>query len=159
GPVTVPPPANMLAPLLYVRFVGAPGVRVTLSPGCPAAQGYDVPAVVGFRPGYIYRVQLKGFPNYPGVDLYPTLEVRGSLALNCKLNPCEHPVPVTLDDTDLERVAAGALVPKVYYLEPPCLAVPVATKPDQALVSEVRYGQDPLDWARTLGRPVLILRL
>jgi uncharacterized repeat protein (TIGR01451 family) len=159
GPVSVPPPANLLAPLLYVRFVGAPGVRVSLFPGSPGSQRYDVPTVVGLRPGYIYRVEMSNFPNYPGVDLYPTLEVRGSLALNCKLNPCEHPVPITLDDTDLERVAAGALVTKVYYLENPCLAVPVATKPDEALISEVRWGQDPLDYARCLGRPVLILRL
>src|SRR5262249_26322820 len=47
-------------------------------------------------------------------------------------------------------------VSKVVYLENPCVAVPVATRPDEPLESEAGPGIDPLCRARELGRPVLI---
>jgi uncharacterized repeat protein (TIGR01451 family) len=157
--VSVPPPAKALAPLLYVRLTGPAGTKVTLYPGTPANQRYEAPVVVGLRPGYCYRVQFSDLPGFPGLDLYPTLEVRGSLVLSGKLKAADHPAPVVLDDHDLQQIAAGAYITKIIYLEHPEKAVPVASTPDQPITWEARPGQDPMEIARENGRPVLILRV
>ena len=57
---TMPPPPR--APLLFVRFVGPDGSRITVRPGTPEARMLDTPTVVGFRPGYGYRLQLGNLP-------------------------------------------------------------------------------------------------
>src|SRR5262249_44495334 len=70
------PPAQGPAALLYVRFAGPEGLRAIFYEGAPRAREFAAPVTVGLRPGYIYRVQLTGFPDHPGVSLFPTLEVR-----------------------------------------------------------------------------------
>src|SRR5262249_27719370 len=77
----LPPPGPVPAPLLYVQFVAPRGLQVTFYPGNKQVRSFPAPVMVGLRPGYIYRVQLAGFPGYPGVTLYPSLEVRGTLQL------------------------------------------------------------------------------
>src|SRR5262245_21017053 len=78
APLPAPPPLPMQckSPLLYVRFVGPPGLQVTFFQGLTAPRTHNAPATVGLRPGYLYRVKLSGWPQ--GLDLYPTLEVRGT---------------------------------------------------------------------------------
>src|SRR5438309_4882994 len=75
-PVSVPPPAQLSAPLLYVRFTGPKGIRVSFVEG-RSIRGFDVPVTVGLRPGYLYRVKMTGFSADPKLAVYPTLEVRG----------------------------------------------------------------------------------
>src|SRR5262245_210334 len=133
GQVSVPPPANCGAPLLYVRFQGPQGMRVTLYPGTPEERRYEAPVVVGLRPGYCYRVKLDHFDDSPGLELYPSLEVRGTLQMSPKVNVSNYPAPVLLDGRDVARIARGAMLTKVVYLENPCEAVPVATRPDEPL--------------------------
>src|SRR5437588_12037390 len=84
--VSVPPPAAGGAPFLYARFLGPEGMRVTFYPGTPEERRYDAPITVGLRPGYCYRVKLDNFAGYPGVEFYPTLEVRGTLQLGPHVN-------------------------------------------------------------------------
>jgi uncharacterized repeat protein (TIGR01451 family) len=97
--------------------------------------------------------------DYPDVAIFPTIEVIGTLELPPKFNAAEYPAPLTLTDSDIRQALAGSLVTKVIYLEHPERATPVATKPGQALESDLPAGRDLLDEARTLGRPVAILRL
>jgi uncharacterized repeat protein (TIGR01451 family) len=159
GPPSAPPAASATAPLLYVRVVGPTGAHVTFYPGTPEAQSYDTPTTVGLRPGYCYRVQIKDIPDHPGLVLTPTLEVRGSL----KCGPCfdcgRYPAPVAIDEDDLRRIRQGVMVTKAIYLENPCLAFPVPTKPDQPIQIDVRPGDDPLEVARHYGRPVLVVHV
>jgi uncharacterized repeat protein (TIGR01451 family) len=144
--------------LLYVRF-STPGIRATVYPGGGQAKELITPATVGFRPGYIYRVQLSGFPDHPGVSLYPTLEVRGTLQLPPKQRAADYPAPLVLTPEDVNQALAGSLVTKVIYLENPDLAPPIATSADQPLERETRPSDDLLEEARALGRPMFILRL
>src|SRR5262249_9673044 len=127
--------------------------------GQTPAREYAAPVAVGMRPGYVYRLCIKGMAEYPDVALYPTLEVRGTLELPPKYNAAEYPAPVTLTDADIRQALAGSLITKVIYLDHPERATPVATKPGQALESALPAGRDLLDEARTLGRPVAIFRL
>jgi uncharacterized repeat protein (TIGR01451 family) len=145
--------------LLFVRFSGPAGLRATFYQGRPTGRTFDAPVAAGLRPGYVYRVQLSNLPEHPGVSLYPSLEVRGSLCLPPRLNAAAYPAPVTLTEADIASALSGALVTKVVYLEDPDRAAPVASGPDRVLENDLPPGRDPLGEARELGRPVLIVRL
>jgi uncharacterized repeat protein (TIGR01451 family) len=158
-PPLAPLPAHGPAPLLFVRFDGDPGLRVTLYEGNPLGRNFPAPAVVGLRPGYIYRVKITGLPNLPGVALYPTLEVRGTLHLPPGLQAATYPATFVLTDLDIERVLAGSLVTKVLYLEHPDKAPPIATDKNRPLERDLPPRTDPLEASREFGRPVLVVRL
>jgi uncharacterized repeat protein (TIGR01451 family) len=154
-----PPATRGPSPLLYVRFSGAPGLRVTFYQGRQPPRTYDAPAVVGVRPGYTYRVQLGNLPNHPGVSLFPTLEVYGSLHLGPKHNAGQFPLPLPLTEMDIASALAGNLVTKVIYLEDPDRAIPTATQPGELLETQVLHERDLMREARARGRPIAIYRL
>src|SRR5262245_6313333 len=153
-----PLPATGSAPILHVRFLGPQGMHVTFYQGQAPARDLAAPAAVGLRPGYVYRVRLHGMSDFPGIALYPSLEVRGSLKLPPTMNPADYPAPITLTETDIRSVQAGTLVTKVIYLENPERATPAAAEPGQVLEADVPSNRDPLDESRRYGRPMAILR-
>jgi uncharacterized repeat protein (TIGR01451 family) len=163
APAQMPPhlPAHGPAPLLHVRFVGPAGMHVTFYPSPRTARDFAVPAAAGLRPGYIYRVKLTGYPrrDEDPIALYPTLEVLGTLQLPSRMRAADFPVPIRLSPVDFERIQRGGLVTKVFVLEHPAHAYPAATTVDQPLELDVLPGTDPLAHARTMGRPLLVLRL
>jgi len=152
-------PGRGPAPLLFVRFTGAPGARVTFYRGDQGGpRTLDFPVTVGFRPGYIYRVKIEGLPGQKE-PIYPTLEVRGSLYLLPQLNPADHPAPFVLSETDVTRVFEGVFLTKVVYLEHPDLAVPTGTRPGQLIERTLGPADDLLEEARQYGRPMMVLRV
>jgi uncharacterized repeat protein (TIGR01451 family) len=156
----IPPlPGRGPSPLLFVRFIGPPGLRATFYQGQPRGRAFDAPVVAGMRPGYLYRIQLSNLPRYPGVSIYPTLEVRGSLNLPPRLNAATYPAPVVLTDADIDSVLAGNLISKAVYLENPDSAVPVTTPLDLPIENNLLPGRDLLAEARDRGRPMLIIRM
>ncbi len=146
------------APLLCVRLVGPPTLKAVFYPGNKQARPFQAPLTAGLRPGYIYRLQLSGFPGHPGLVLYPSLEVRGSLQLPKAGRSFDHPVPLSISADDIERALRGELVTRVIVLEHPDQALAEASSPDQALEIDVG-SRDPLAEGRLRGRPVLIVRL
>jgi uncharacterized repeat protein (TIGR01451 family) len=146
------------APLLYVNLTGPEGLHVTFYQGLAPARRFDVPVMVGLRPGYIYRLKVTGFPTRPGLELYPTLEVRGTLRLPSDLGASHHPAPVYLSEFDAEQLLDGSLITKVIYLEDPKHAVPEAGRKDQPFESEIPPDRDILNESRNFGRPVLVFR-
>jgi uncharacterized repeat protein (TIGR01451 family) len=147
-----------LAPVLYVKVIGPAGMKVTFHPGTPGERTLTVPAVVGLRPGYLYRLALS-VPQMPNVKLYPTLEVRGALQTTVA-QAMRHPVPMLFLDDELRRVERnGSMITKVHYLEDPEQAPPVATAPDEPLLVDVPSDADPIEEARSKGRPMVIVRL
>jgi uncharacterized repeat protein (TIGR01451 family) len=157
-PVIPTLPARGPAALLFLRFIGPAGMRVTFNPGTRAARTFAAPTAVGVRTGYLIRAQLDHFPGDPGLVLYPTVEVRGALWLGAKLNAADYPAPVVLTDADLESIRNGALVTKAIYLENPDRATPVATKPDAPNEINLPPSSDLLAETRQLGRPVAVVR-
>jgi uncharacterized repeat protein (TIGR01451 family) len=153
-----PPPPHGPAALLYVRFPGPPGLRVTFFGGGPG-RSFEVPVTVGLRPGYIHRVEITGLADFPGVTLYPTLEVRGTLQTPPRQRAADYPASIIFNPDDIVQAQRGALVTKVIYLEAPENAFAVASHPDQPLETELRPTLDPLAEARMLGRPMVIVRL
>ncbi len=147
------------SPLLYIRFHGTPGTRVAFYRDPAGPREFEVPVTVGVRPGYLYRVRISNIPGRPGVTLYPTVEVRGSLHLPPRQHAADHPAPFVLTDADLEHVEEGAFLTKVVYLENPERAAAVATRPDQPLETTLPANRDLIDAARDFGRPMLVVRL
>jgi uncharacterized repeat protein (TIGR01451 family) len=156
-----PPPLPMSgpSPLLFVQFMGGPGLRTTFYQGRPNGVAFATPVVVGLRPGYYYRFQLSHLPGHPGISIYPTLEVYGSLNLTPKLNAKNYPAPVVVSDADIESVLAGNLVCKAIYLENPDRAIPASTPTSLPFELSVPAGADLLAEARDRGRPMLVLRM
>lgn len=147
-PVTLVPP-----PLLYVRIVGPAGSHVTFYRG-PAPEKFDLPVVVGFRPGYQFRAEIGGIPGRPGVRVFPAFEIRGSLALSYKLKPSDFPATVDFKVEDLDRLRDGTVFKKIVVLERPDVALPQQSSPDAALELTVPTGVDPFTAARERGLPL-----
>jgi uncharacterized repeat protein (TIGR01451 family) len=150
---------NGTAPLLYARFLGPAGMDATFFRGGEHGKSFPLPVTVGLRPGYIYRVELNNLPNRPGVQLFPTLEVIGTLRLPPRVRAKDYPAPIPLTTDDIEQVMAGAMITKVIYLEHPDKAVPITSDPDQPLETSFPAAHDLLREASDNGRPVIVLRL
>ncbi|HJZ92924.1 MAG TPA: hypothetical protein VKE40_18765 [Gemmataceae bacterium] len=153
----VPPPALPASPFLFVTVSAPPGSQVTWYPMTDQATNTD--KAVGLRPGYPYRFQLSDVPGPRGTVLFPSIEVRGSLVPRPGLDVLKHPVPILFTERDIDRALDGRLVTKVYYLEDPDQAVPVAGTPGEALESAAVSEDDAIKEARARGRMMLIVRL
>jgi uncharacterized repeat protein (TIGR01451 family) len=152
-------PIGPPAPLLAAKIIPPAGVRVTFLPGTPEAAVFTEPAVIGFRPGYSYRVELSELPGQPGLSLYPEIEVRGSLVPRLGMNPMDYPAAIVFTAADIERAAAGAMVTKVIYLEDPVLATPVTAHPDRPIERGAFSEAEAIRNALDLGRLVMIVRM
>jgi uncharacterized repeat protein (TIGR01451 family) len=158
APQQMPVQAQPLSPLLYIKVMGPAGMKVTFYPGSPGARALDAPAVVGVRPGYVYRLQLS-LANRPDLKLFPSLEVRGSLHLPIA-KAMLYPVPIVFLPEEIERIdRLGGMITKVHYLEDPAQAPAVATKPDEPLALDVPIGADPMEEARARGRIMVVARV
>src|SRR5262249_52436157 len=100
APVLPHPPRHGPAPLLFVRFSGPAGMRVSFFEGRTPGRTFPAPVAVGLRPGYIYRMELTSLPGRPELSLAPTLEVRNTLTLPPGILAANYPAPVTLTDED-----------------------------------------------------------
>lgn len=150
-----PPPS----PLLFVKLLGPAGMKVTFHPGSKFPHTIPAPATVGIRPGYPYRLEIADIPGYPGVKLYPTLEVRGALHLPLD-KAMKHPVPIIILEEEVRRIVEkAALVIKVHYLEDPDKAPAIQTKPDEPLLADITPDLDPIVEAKSKGRLMIVLRM
>jgi hypothetical protein len=135
------------------------GARISPTAGTGFAEGQIDQILVGLQIGPIYRFKVTEIPEYPGVEVFPTIEMVDrtypppGLAL-------KFPVPVDLTREDLLAAVDGKFVTRVIYIEDPQLALPVVEKPtDATRWMNVRPGEDPLVTADGLGRPIAILRI
>lgn len=146
------------APLLAGRVLAPAGVKITVLPGSPAARTIAAPAVIGFRPGYAYRIALTELPGHPGRTLYPVLEVRGTLVPRPGMQYMEFPAPVYVTQDDIDKALVGGLITKVVYLEDPTKAVPIASQADLPLEFGEATVEDAMTSATGNGRLVAVLR-
>lgn len=161
-PVAVPPPPikqNGTAPLLYAKFIGPPGMEVTYYRGTNQGAVGVAPSLVGLRPGYVYRMEISKLAGHPGVSLYPTVEVIGTLRLPARISARKYPAPVVINEQDIEQVLNGAMVTKLVYLEHPDFASTDFYSPDAPPELPVSCAHDLLAQGHERGRPVMIVRL
>jgi uncharacterized repeat protein (TIGR01451 family) len=146
-------------PLLYVRFNGPPGLKITFYRGAATGRTLEVPCTVALRPGYRYRLKVNGFAKRPKEYLTPTLEVRGALQLAPTIKASTYPATINFSEDDIERALSSILVTKVVLLEDPEKAIPVAASVDDPLETHLLPGRDPLVEARERGRPFVVMHV
>lgn len=115
------------------------------------------PAVVGLQVGSIYRIKISDLPDYPGAELYPTIELLD------RLHPprgreVEFAIPIVLTAEEIAMAIEGRLVTKVIYLEQPDRAAPVRnTNAARNRIADAR--ENLLRIADEAGRPMVIVRV
>ena len=144
-----------------VELTGPKGVTLSSNNGAGYAMSSSGPhsgrLLVGLQVGNVYRFQAVGVPGFPGVQVYPSVE------LIDRLYPppgkaTEFPVTIELTMDDLRLAAEGAFITKVVYVEDPQTALPIEEKKGQQRF-DARGGDDPLVLAGELGRPIAIVRI
>ncbi len=140
-------------------MVTAPrGTRVSLAENGQFETAQPAPRLAGLLVGYVYRLKVTNIPLNEGLEVYPTIE------LIDRLYPPHgeierFPIPVDLTRQELEMALSGRYVMRVIYLEDPQTALPLAEPKTEQRHFEVDAGEDPLETAERLGRPVAILRM
>ena len=142
-----------------VRFELPSGGNVTLynaSPSAPVALA--APAQAGLLVGHLYRLRISDMPEFPGVELYPTIEMLDRLHAPPG-QEAEFPVPVAFTTDEIEQALEGGLVTKVIYLEQPQFAIPRQSEGLMLPVQTLSPSVNLLSVADQLGRPLVIVRL
>ncbi len=112
----------------------------------------------GLLVGAIYRFRVTGIPRAPGAELYPTVEVIDRTYPPPGL-ATRYPIPIRLDQDDLEAALEGHLVTRVILLEDPQTAAPMEQTPETSMPIDIASHQDALEVADRFGRPVAIVRM
>lgn len=141
---------------IRVELPSRGSVTVYRSPGTEP-QSLSAPALIGVGVGYTYRLRIADMPEFPGVELFPTIEILDQLHPPAG-QAAEFPVPVQILRDEIEFVISGRMVTKVIYLEQPNLAMPQA-QPNSMPVLSLPANRNLIAHADLLGRPMLILRI
>jgi uncharacterized repeat protein (TIGR01451 family) len=128
-------------------YNGGPETGVTL--GAPAQFRIGV--------GCVYRLKIAGMLEFPGVELYPSIEIFD------RLHPpagreFEFPVPIAFTADEIDKAINGRMVTKVVYLEQPQFAVTGDLAP-ALLNRQMPPDRNLLIEADRLGRPMILVRL
>jgi len=141
-----------------VSIMGPEGLEIGLARDCQFLPPIQAPVTTGMLVGAIYRFRVTHIPDWPGEELYPTLEIIDRTYPGLGR---EHrfPVPVVLTQEDLQLALQGAMVTRVIYLEDSEFARPVSTSPTEQTTVDVSNNVNALRTADELGRPLAILRI
>lgn len=140
-----------------VQFVGPTGVKFALAENGSFGNSQDG-LMAGLLIGSVYRYRVTEIPGAEGVELYPTVELIDRTYPPANLATL-YPIPVVLDESDIEAALDGRMVTRVVYLEDPQTAIAIPGTPTESRVMELSSYQDPLHEADRLGRPVAIVRM
>lgn len=129
------------------------------SKGQESALTSAAPSMAGLLLGPVYRLKLSDMADYPGVELYPSIEMVD------RLHPpagreAEFPVIIPFTEGELNAAAQGRLVTKVIYLEQPNRAsFQTAGRGKAVAPLQISPRENPLQVADIQGRPLAIVRL
>ncbi|MEZ6056256.1 MAG: hypothetical protein R3C01_06085 [Planctomycetaceae bacterium] len=118
----------------------------------------QAPAQAGMLVGRLYRFRIAGMPEYPGVELYPTVEILSRMHTPVGREE-EFPIPIFISEDEIEMVLKNQMVNKVIYLEAPQTASPIAQEERGIVTFDIPSQRNLLDAAHQLGRPMAILRI
>jgi uncharacterized repeat protein (TIGR01451 family) len=147
------------APLVAAKFLVPKDVRVTAYPGSSHSRMYPAPAMMGLRPGYVYRFELSNLPYHPDRSIYPEVEIRGTLVPRPGMKYMDYPIPLTFSQGDIEKVLKGVVLTKVIYLEDPEKALPTEIGRDAPVELPDATDQDAVKAAIANGRLMAIVRV
>ena len=117
----------------------------------------QAPSQAGMYVGRTYRVRITGMPEFPGVELYPSIELLD------RLHPPEgmkneYPIPIQLTEEEIATALNDQLVTKVVYLEQPQIADPRPVDEPLKIV-DLPGSANLLEAADRRGRAMAIVRI
>ena len=115
------------------------------------------PAQFSVNAGHFYRLRLSDLPEFPGVEIFPSIEILD------RLHPPEgqshnYPIPIVLTEADLKAAVAGQMVTRVVYLEEPRNAASVDPL-RREYAQTVNPKENALQVANQMGRAMMIVRI
>lgn len=134
------------------------GVAISTGESGQFGDPEQAPRKLGLLIGSVYRMRVANIPHHPGQEVYPTIEVVDRLYPPVGME-FKFPILIELTQEELEMAIDGKFVTRVIYLEDPEAALPQAQGRHDQPVFEAADGENPLDVADSLGRPMAILRL
>lgn len=141
-----------------VQFQGPEGLQVAVAAGGQFQPLEACPTKVALQVAPVYRLRVAGIPLHPGVEIYPTVELISRTFPPPGLE-WKFPVPIEITLEDVQLALEGKFVTRVVYIEDPELAHPRRDDPRQQRWFEVKPGENPIQVADGLGRPIAILRM
>lgn len=141
-----------------VEIRGPEGALIATAEGGQFSDTQPAPMTVGLLIGSVYRMRVTNIPLQEGLEVYPTIEVIDRTYPPVGLE-FKFPIPIELSQEELEMALDGKFVTRVIYLEEPAAAVPAVQTRDLQPYYDVSEGENPLEVADGLGRPVAILRM
>ncbi|MHB8901552.1 MAG: hypothetical protein ACYC6Y_22600 [Thermoguttaceae bacterium] len=141
-----------------VLIKGPAGVLIGMAQDGAFAQPETAPVRVGLLIGQVYRFRLMNIPLNPGAEIFPTIELVDRVYPPAGLE-YRFPIVVELSHDDIMTALSGKFLTKVVYLEDPEAAVPAGHPEGQQPSFDIAPGQNPLEVADEIGRPVAILRM
>jgi hypothetical protein len=139
--------------------VAAPGgslVSVVVNGGFSEAMPSKL--LAGMLIGPVYRLKVANIPGHEGQEVFPTIEVVDRL-YPPPGQATRFPIPIVLTQEELAFALDGRYVLRVIYLEDQKMALPVSLPKGEQQYNEIAPGQDAMEAADRLGRPVAILRM
>lgn len=117
----------------------------------------QAPSQAGLMVGQTYRIRISGMPEFPGVELYPSIELIDRLHPPAGREQ-EFPIPIQLTAEDIAIALDERLVTKVVYLEQPQIADPQPAAQPLRIV-DLPASANLLEAADRRGRAMAIIRL
>jgi hypothetical protein len=114
--------------------------------------------LAGMLIGQVYRLKVSNIPGFEGHEVFPTVEVIDRL-YPPPGQAARFPIPIVLTQEELEFAIDGRYVLRVIYLENPKDAIPIREIKGEQRYFEIAPGDDAMETADRLGRPVAILRM
>jgi hypothetical protein len=141
-----------------VEVAGPKGslVSVASEGGFADAQGEKI--LAGMLIGQVYRLKVSNIELHEGEEVFPTIEVIDRL-YPPPGQAFRFPIPVELTREEVEMALDGRYVLRVIYIEEPRGALPVRDEPGRQRYFDIGVGEDAMETADRLGRPVAILRM
>lgn len=104
-----------------------------------------------------YRLRLSDMPEFPGIELFPSIELIDRLHPPSGQSDA-FPLPIAFNYEEIEAAVSGRMVTKVIYLEQPQLALPFELTSDTS-VRTVNARLNLIEEADKAGRPIALIRV
>ncbi len=105
-----------------------------------------------------YRLKISNIPGYPGVELYPTIELIDRTHPPVHLKH-EFPVPLIIRQEDIDAALMDDMVTKVIYVDQPDIASTMPALDNRMRSETLPAANNLLAEADMRGRPILIFRM
>jgi hypothetical protein len=141
-----------------VEVTAPEGTLISMAADGGFADARPTRAAAGMLIGQVYRLKVSNIKFFEDHEVFPTIEVIDRL-YPPPGQAMRFPIPIELTAEELRFAIEGRYVTRVIYVEEPRTALPVQDVPGKQRYFEIGAGQDVMETADRLGRPVAILRM